>query len=381
MSPPPPKIPATQTTPSVRVYFHSITGEPMSSRYEDPAWKVTRKRNKAAKKEMNRGTVQQVLEGLDVAGHTPMMTIFSLIKSTTSAVTISGTTPDEHPESTDPQSHTIDWSTLPPSLTLTSTPQNAPRILRKRHQIAAFHSLLLAFSPPSGAIIADFGCGSCGITLPLAYLHPTLRFVAVDIKERALQLMSARALEAGLSNITTYCGDISGFDEPFDVGLSLHGCGQASDAAVKAAVENGAAYAVAPCCVGKVKFSISGEEHFAGRMAKGLEGEYRVLEYPRSAWLRKKLCESVEEEEERGVVFGRLAAGADNSNMGKEGNANDKYYRSCADLMCADRNQWAVEAGGYETHVGVIGGLESEAKSDVLVGWKRRTGDINKLVD
>ena len=54
---------------------------------------------------------------------------------------------------------------------------------------------------PDGAVVVDFGSGSCGLTLPLAFAFPTLRFVAVDLKDEALGLMTSRAEEAGLRNV------------------------------------------------------------------------------------------------------------------------------------------------------------------------------------
>ena len=45
------------------------------------------------------------------------------------------------------------------------------------------------------------------------------------------------------------------FDEKFDVGVSLHACGEASDVSMAHCVANGAAFVMCPCCVGKIKLS------------------------------------------------------------------------------------------------------------------------------
>lgn len=37
---------------------------------------------------------------------------------------------------------------------------------------------------------------------------------------------------------------------PFDVGLALHACGNATDATLQLALAAGAAFIVSPCCVG-----------------------------------------------------------------------------------------------------------------------------------
>jgi hypothetical protein len=61
-----------------------------------------------------------------------------------------------------------------------------------------------------------------------------------------------RAEEAGLSNLRTLLIDIAAFAEPFDLGVSLHACGEATDLALQACAEAGARFAHCPCCVGKV---------------------------------------------------------------------------------------------------------------------------------
>lgn len=45
--------------------------------------------------------------------------------------------------------------------------------------------------------------------------------------------------------------------------LRRHACGNATDAALLKAQQNRAAYIVSPCCVGKLKFSLSGGTSFA----------------------------------------------------------------------------------------------------------------------
>jgi hypothetical protein len=46
--------------------------------------------------------------------------------------------------------------------------------------------------------------------------------------------------------------------QPFDVGVALHACGNATDHAIARCVAAGAAFVVSPCCIGKLKFSLAG---------------------------------------------------------------------------------------------------------------------------
>ena len=83
----------------------------------------------------------------------------------------------------------------------------------------------------SGDTAVDVGCGPGFMTLPAAELvGPDGRVFAVDIKERMLDLVSKRAAEAGLDNVTTVFNAGEGISVPDGVadfalcGLVLHYC-------------------------------------------------------------------------------------------------------------------------------------------------------------
>jgi hypothetical protein len=88
---------------------------------------------------------------------------------------------------------------------------HAARVARKRAQVDSFAAvlrLLLSATPAAGArssrplCVVDYGCGSGGLTLPLAALFPECAFVGVDMLAKSVELLRARALAAGLSNVT-----------------------------------------------------------------------------------------------------------------------------------------------------------------------------------
>ena len=54
----------------------------------------------------------------------------------------------------------------------------------------------------------DAGPATGNLALPLAYLLPQCEVVAVDLKATAIQLLTTRIAEAGLTNIRAVCGDI-----------------------------------------------------------------------------------------------------------------------------------------------------------------------------
>jgi SAM-dependent methyltransferase len=111
--------------------------------------------------------------------------------------------------------------------------------------------------------VADFACGAGHQTLHLAHHFRDATFVLIDFKARSLAVAERRANAAGLANVRCVRGRVEDFDEPFDVGVALHACGGASDAAMRKCVEANAAFVIAPCCVGKIAPGEGGERAVA----------------------------------------------------------------------------------------------------------------------
>jgi precorrin-6B methylase 2 len=225
----------------------------------------------------------------------------------------------------------IDWRSIPESCHMTSglSSKNGKRkskkgdearFERKARQCDAFAIAIHALNLPSGSIIVDAGCGSCGLTLPLAATFPQFIFIGVDIKSVATRLMLERANLAGLANVQTRTCPIASFNEDFDLAIALHACGQASDEIILKAVSMLKPYLVAPCCLGKLKyslptttigrgqkekktqntsdgtFSIIPDIGFVGRVSVELRGSWDPLPYPRSQWLTQQLCSAAHDD-------------------------------------------------------------------------------------
>lgn len=47
---------------------------------------------------------------------------------------------------------------------------------------------------------------------------------------------------------------LKAYEEPFSIGIALHACGAATDVSMQKCVQAGAAFVLAPCCIGKVTF-------------------------------------------------------------------------------------------------------------------------------
>jgi len=77
--------------------------------------------------------------------------------------------------------------------------------------------------------VVDFCCGCGHQSIPLAYLYPEVEFVLLDMKAASLEIAKDRVLRLGLRNVRFLEGIAENFVELFDIAISLHACGAASD--------------------------------------------------------------------------------------------------------------------------------------------------------
>ena len=234
--------------------------------------------------------------------------------------------------------------------------------------------------------VVDFGAGSGALALPLAARFPDARFVAVEMKRRSADLLLQRAKSAGLENVRARVCMIETFDEPFDVGVALHACGNATDHALLRCVEQSAAFAVSPCCVGKLKFSLAGGNSFgetnrdwttkgAYRSAEETHGGLCVsITHPRSRWLFDQLVNRGGAGSGPGggaaEPFAALAAAADTGHG--DGAGADRITalgREAKKHVELDRAQAAREAGYEVVTLSLVRGDDAPPnKNHVLVG-------------
>ena len=202
--------------------------------------------------------------------------------------------------------------------------------------------------------LVDFagGCGPLG--LPLAAMLPWATVTIVELKKRSLDIARERASAAGLTNVAFFEGDIRAFPEPFDVGLALHACGDASDLVMEACVNARARFVVCPCCTGKL--STSRVNVF--RYAITQSNETRIT-YPRSAPVRACLDPA---------AYDYLACAADVSDAFNLEGPRGVLRRLCKSYLEHDRQLWAAESG-YTCHVTRMHRPEATPKADILYGW------------
>jgi hypothetical protein len=82
-----------------------------------------------------------------------------------------------------------------------------------------------------------------------------------------------------LVNVRFIADNIQTFEENFDIGISLHACGVATDIAIRKSVKARAMYVSIPCCVGKIAHhdSLRSERTSCGRITYPRSQEYKTL--------------------------------------------------------------------------------------------------------
>lgn len=211
--------------------------------------------------------------------------------------------------------------------------------------------------------IVDFAGGSGHLGVPLALLLPRCEVVIVDLKKRSLDVARERAAACGvmepIGNLKTYLGSITKYEEPFDIGLALHACGEATDLVLRACGEAKAAFITASCCVGKLQ--ISGLNPYVYQANKD---NAPTVDYPQSSFYRHCLCLSCDN-------FDALAKAADHAEDGSEKKTNP-IKRSAKLFLEGDRLAYMAETYGYHRNSIAITRMEpldSSPKNDILLGW------------
>jgi SAM-dependent methyltransferase len=262
-------------------------------------------------------------------------------------------------------------------------------------------------SPP---VVVDFGCGTGNLLLPLAAAEPSMRFVGVDVNRRSVELLAERAARAGLTNVDAVCGLAETYDGTCDVALALHVCGAGTDAVLLQAQARGAAFVVAPCCVGKLKdgglksisamkkdvldqtgkTSASGEREDDGILAFS-GGEDSVLVrpgkshapitviHPRSSWMRGRI--------QRPAYLGLAAAadwsghqGVDPLSNSEQSKALGRFPRDAKAAVELDRGAAAAEAG-YGVRVMKMAHEGAGLKNDLIVGFPKGADPLFEFVE
>lgn len=267
------------------------------------------------------------------------------------------------------------------------------RSQRKRAQVENFASLLAAADPEPGTVVVDFGCGSGNLVLPLAHLFPALRFVGVDLKPKATELLQQRAAEANLTNVCCETTPIEAYHGPCDIALSLHACGPASDQVLCAALQHGAAFLISPCCVGKITpqssvASLARNFRRVDQQLPGVNAPHRTRTISRrltaaniDAKTFELLCQTADRSE--GLAPDSMPSSALTppiclpSRVADPTQAHFLRGRLCKSAVELDRVSWVRQQDAkFEVRLLHMWGLEGFHLSDMIVGWPNQAGRL-----
>lgn len=125
------------------------------------------------------------------------------------------------------------------------------RIDRKKAQLECLANEVIALSRP-GDVIVDFCSGTGHLGILLAYLLPNCTIYLLENKEESQQLAMNRVNKLGLNNVVYFQCNLDYFTARFDIGVSLHACGVASDIVLEKCIGHRAKFVCCPCCYGKL---------------------------------------------------------------------------------------------------------------------------------
>ncbi len=200
--------------------------------------------------------------------------------------------------------------------------------------------------------VVDFAGGTGHVGLPIAAnIERHTRVTVLDCNPVSLGIARERAATAGLENLgTRHCFIADAGEMHFTVGVGLHACGEATDGILDACLAAGAAFVLAPCCVGKVAHA-----------------QHTV--YPRS-----KPCGACwTQQQHRDVARAADANTHEMSTAGRGGAAPTRDARWAHARRCAktavewDRLQLAAQQG-YTVMLCRMYPSGASPKNDVLVG-------------
>ncbi|XP_033118014.1 glutathione S-transferase C-terminal domain-containing protein-like [Anneissia japonica] len=160
------------------------------------------------------------------------------------------------------------WDELPPQVHPAYGDVPSGRSERKCQQIENIVAAVKLIAEPGDKVV-DFCSGGGHLGIVLASVLPECHIILVESKEVSLTKGLNRVKELGLKNATFYLGNIDYYHGSFNIGVSLHACGVATDMVITRCVQTNASFASSPCCYGAVR-------------------DTHVITYPRSEKLRNR---------------------------------------------------------------------------------------------
>lgn len=230
----------------------------------------------------------------------------------------------------------LDWSAIPYEATPEGGSLPPARLRKKQQQLENMCKSVLKLAKP-GDTIVDFCSGSGHLGILVAYLLPQCFVILLDNKEESLSRAKSRVEKLNLTNVKLYQCNLVYFKGDFDIGMSLHACGVATDLVIERCIRKNAAFVSCPCCYGSLR-------------------DCHHLTYPRSETFKTRIEQS---------NYLILSHAADQTH--DEQNLKTKQGCRCMAIIDTDRKLQA-EQFNYRVHLARFVPDTCTPKNHMLVG-------------
>ncbi|XP_012253742.2 glutathione S-transferase C-terminal domain-containing protein homolog [Athalia rosae] len=230
----------------------------------------------------------------------------------------------------------LDWNKIPLEATPVGGALPENRAKRKFEQLKNLCRPVIAIAKPADVIV-DFCSGGGHLGILIAYLLPKCKVILLENKEESLNRAKERVKKLKLSNVKFYQCNLDYFKGHFDIGVSLHACGVATDLVIRQCLKQNAIFICCPCCYGSVH-------------------DCHHITYPRSEIFRKKI------DTRTYLVLGHSA---DQTHDTKNPKTEQGY--KCMSVIDTDRKLQAEEFG-YVVRIGKLEPDNCTPKNHLLVG-------------
>lgn len=234
----------------------------------------------------------------------------------------------------------LDWSSVPYDATPEGGALPIARLKRKHEQLQNMCKPVMKLAK-MGDVIVDFCSGSGHLGILVAYFLPYCTVILLENKEKSLNRAKERVNKLKLTNIKFYQCNLDYFKGHFDIGMSLHACGVATDLVIQQCIKAKAIFVCCPCCYG----SLHNCHH---------------LTYPRSNIFRDEI------DQESYII---LSHAADQTHDEKNVKTNQGY--ECMAIIDTDRKLLA-EQFGYRVYLSKFIPNTCTPKNHILVGIPKK---------
>jgi precorrin-6B methylase 2 len=167
----------------------------------------------------------------------------------------------------DLNSRPFDWTAVPDEV-MSGSNLPAKRLERKKQQLESMTRAVLSMARPGDKIV-DFCSGTGQLAILIAACLPDCQVVILENKGESLELARNRVEALKMTNVSFLQCNLDYFTADFDIGVSLHACGVATDIVLEKCWAKRARFVCSACCYGKVH-------------------ETHELSYPRSTVFRQQ---------------------------------------------------------------------------------------------